>query len=287
MANRAIRDDEFPAAADLFFDALEDLTTRLNMPAPHRDRELVAHGYRYVARTGIFRVAAAEDRLAAIACATLRGGQWFLSGFWTDPARRLSGIGGPLLREVWDEGVRAGARCFYVWSSPDLPAIASYMKLGMLPGTQLFAFAGRPDVPAVSPSVDAEPLTPERIASLDRELVGVRRDDDHRYWLERAGARGRLVTIGGDAVGYYYAHGGTIGPAGWVTDAAGEPLLRHALADAARDGTDVQLTVPGSNHLAVRLSLASGLRLVRVSHLLWTAPIGHMDRYIPSGPLLF
>ncbi len=287
MVYRAIRDDEYQAAADLFFDALADMTTRLNMPPPHRDPELVARGYAYVARTGIFRVAEADGRLAALACAIVRDDVWFLSGFWTDPTRRLQGIGVPLLREVWDEGRRAGARAFYVWSSPDLPAIATYLKLGMLPGTQLFAFAGAARTAHVDATLGTEPLSAERVADLDRALVGVRRDGDHGYWLDRAGARGRMVTRGRDVVGYYYVHDGTIGPVGWASADVGDAVLRLAIADAAEGGRDVLLTAPGVNHTAIRLALASGLRLIRTSHLLWTAPFGAMDRYLPSGPLLF
>lgn len=257
------------------------------MPAPHRDRDLVAHGYGYVARTGIFHVAAVDDRLVALACAIVRDGIWFLSGFWTDPSRRLQGIGGPLLRQVWDEGVRRGASRFYVWSSPDVAAIATYLKLGMLPGTQLFAFAGTARVGYVDTAFAAEPLVPDRVAELDRDLVGARRDADHRYWLERPGARGRVVTRGGHIAGYYYVHDGTIGPVGWIGDDSGESVLALAIADASAGGHEVQLTTPGMNHTAIGVALASGLRLLRVSHLLWTEPIGAMQRYLPSGPLLF
>lgn len=41
------------------------------------------------------------------------------------------------------------------------------------------------------------------------------------------------------------------------------------------------------NRLGLETALASGLRLVRNSHLLWTEPFGRMEQYIPSGPLLF
>ena len=257
------------------------------MPAPHRDVDLVARGYAYVARTGIFRVAEKDGRIAAIACAIVRGPHWFLSGFWADPASRLQGIGGPLLRAVRDEGAAAGARVFYVWSSPDAPAIASYMKLGMLPGTQLFAFTGTPTSMPAARALATEDLSPERVAALDRELVGVRRDGDHGYWLDRDDVRARVVLDGRDVVGYYYVHGGTIGPAGWVRDDVGADVLLAAVTDAARGGGELQLTVPGVNHVALRFALACGLKLVRQSHLLWTEPVGHMDRYVPSGPLLF
>ncbi len=257
------------------------------MPPPHRDRDLVAHGYAYVARTGIFRVAVVDERLAGLACAIVRDGIWFLSGFWSDPALRLRGIGGPLLRQVWDEGRRAGARAFYVWSSPDFAAVATYMKLGMLPGTPLFAFAGAARDVAADPDLGIEPLTPDRVAVLDRSLVGVRRDADHGYWQGRVGARARVVTRNGDVVGYYYVHDGTIGPVGWSRADVGDAVLRTAIADAGADGRDVQLTAPGMNHVAIRAALDCGLRLIRASHLLWTEPIGAMDRYLPSGPLLF
>lgn len=257
------------------------------MPVPHRDLELLARGYAHVARTGIFRVAEKDGHIAALACAILRGPYWFLSGFWADPALRLQGIGGPLLRAVRDEGSAAGARVFYVWSSHDAPAIASYMKLGMLPGTQLFAFAGAPTgIPAIG-ALTTEDLTPERVAELDRDLVGVRRDGDHGYWLARDGVRARVVLDGGDVVGYYYVHSGTVGPVAWTRDEVGTAVLAAAVMDAAGGGTDVQLTVPGMNHTALRLVLASGLKLIRQSHLLWTEPVGHMERYVPSGPLLF
>lgn len=246
----------------------------------------MSRGYAYVARSGIFRVAAAGERLVSLACAIVRDDVWFLSGFWTDPSVQRLGIGGPLLREVWAEGQRRGARKFYVWASIDLTALASYMKMGMLPGTQLFAFSGAPRA-RTTPSLATEPLVPDAVAELDRLLVGVRRDGDHRYWLDREGARARVVRDGRDVAGYYYVHDGTVGPVGWARDDLGEAVLSLAVADAARDGKDVQLTAPGSNHIAVRFALASGLRLIRTSHLLWTEPVGAMQRYVPSGPLLF
>jgi len=257
------------------------------MPAPHRDEALVARGYEYVAHTGIFRVAAVADRLVSLACAIVRGDVWFLSGFWTDPQERVRGIGGPLLREVWDEGRRRGTKTHYVWSSPDFAALATYMKLGMLPGTQLFAFAGPARVPDLDRSLSTTALTPDRVASLDRVLIGVRRDGDHEYWLGRDGARGAVVTNGREAVGYYYVHGGTIGPIGWTDAVVGDGVLGLALRDAASAGGEVQLTIPGMNHTALRFAYGSGLRLIRTSHLLWTEPVGDMERYVPSGPLLF
>ena len=91
----------------------------------------------------------------------------------------------------------------------------------------------------------------------------------------------------GRVVGYYYVHDGVIGPAAWLDDVDGAALLALAFADAAGEAPETQLVVPGMNHVAIRASLDAGLRLVRTSHLLWTGPFGRMERYVPSGPLLF
>ena len=260
------------------------------MPAPHRDVDLIERGYRHVARTGIFRVAALDERVVSLACAIVRGKQWFLSGFWTDPDLRLGGIGGPLLREVFDEGRRRGTRAHFVWASIDHAAIAAYMKVGMLPGTQLFAFAGTPQLaapPHDAPASRGDVFDAERAARLDARMVGARRDEDHAYWLSRAGARAAIVTSGGEDIGYYHIHHGTIGPVASSRPEVGEHVLWYATRDASAESTEVKLTVPGSNHTALRFALAARLRLIRQSHLLWTEPIGEMDPYVPSGPLLF
>ena len=196
-------------------------------------------------------------------------------------------MGGPLLREVFDEGRQRGATSFYVWASIDEAAIASYLKVGMLPGTQLFTFQGEPKrLPAARAGYTTAPLTYDAIAALDRELDGVGREVDHASWKEH-GFTSRVVRRDGAVVGFYYLIDGLIGPAGWVSEVDGEETLGLAIREAASAHGTVAMTVPGMNHLALRSALDCGLRLIRQSHLLWTAPIGDMTRYIPSGPMLF
>lgn len=243
-------------------------------------------GYRFVDRTGIFRVASLEGRLVAIACAIVRDDEWFLSGFWTKSDLRQQGIGGPLLRQVWDEGLRRGARRRFVWASIDPTAIATYLKLGMLPGSELFAFSGAPRA-AVPVGPQTTPLTPDAASSIDRQIRGVPRTMDHEWWRSRPGVVGRAVTRRGAPAGYYYVDRGSIGPAAWLAPEDGPAVLGHALRDASATAEEVRIVVPGMNHVGIETVLASGLRLIRSSHLLWTEPFGRMERYIPSGPLLF
>ena len=94
----------------------------------------------------------------AICHAIVRGPLWFLSGFWTRPDRQKTGIGGRLLREVWDGGRARGASTFFTWSSIDLTAMASYLRRGMLPGYQILSFVGEPSR-ATALASDVAPLT--------------------------------------------------------------------------------------------------------------------------------
>ncbi len=224
--------------------------------------------------------------MIALACAILRDEEWFLSGFWADASLRQQGIGGPLLREVWDEGVRRGARRQFVWASPDPTAIATYLKFGMLPGSQLFAFAGTVQQ-AVAPGAETRALAVEDAAAIDRVVRGVGRAVDHQWWLAQSERVARLVTVRGKPAGYYYVADGRIGPAAWLEPNDGGAVLSHAISDAAEQSAKVQLVAPGMNHVAIAAALAAGLRLERSSHLLWTEPFGRMAQYVPSGPLLF
>ena len=231
-------------------------------------------------------MAVADGRLVALACAILRDDEWFLSGFWASADVRQQGVGGPLLREVWDEGVRRGARRQFVWASIDPTAVATYMKFGMLPGSQLFAFSGAPR-PEARAELETAPLTTELGATVDRTIRGVPRAVDHEWWSNKTGVAGRAVTKRGQVAGYYYLDKGQIGPAAWLAPEDGPALLASAISDAARSADEVKIVVPGMNHVGLETVLGSGMRLVRNSHLLWTEPFGRMEQYIPSGPLLF
>jgi hypothetical protein len=259
-------------------------------PPPPSLLEFEDAGYRFIERTGIFHVAAYDGRLVALACAIVRDDEWFLSGFWTDANMRQQGIGGPLLRGVWDEGLRRGAKRQFVWSSPDPTAIASYMKLGMVPGSQLFAFSGVPRSESLSVAAsgfETAPLTIEAAASVDHGVRGVPRAVDHEWWQGRDGILARSVARRGKLAGYYYLYKGRVGAAAWLAAEDGAALLEVAMRDAALTADEVSIVVPGMNHNALAAVLRAGLRLQRNSHLLWTEPIGRMEQYIPSGPLLF
>jgi ribosomal protein S18 acetylase RimI-like enzyme len=288
---RAAREEEIPAALDLFLASVEHLYRRHNLEMPLPPRPAVEAAYRHIFKTGIFRVAERDGALVAIGHAIVRDALWFLSGFWARPECAARGVGGRLLREVWREGERAGARKFFVWSSMDQTAIASYLKIGMLPGYQVFTFSGRPffpqDVPGALAGYTVEPLSLEVACGIDREVREARRAEDHRFWLSEVKLEGRQVRRGGRLVGYYYFKGEAFGPAAWTETEAAEALLRLGCLEAGAQSETVSLRVPGINHDAIRFALKHGLRLGATAHLFTSAPFGRMEHYLPSGPSLF
>lgn len=285
-SDRAARAEDVEPALDLFVGTLRDMLARNGIDPGGLDPDEWRHGYPHVFRSGIFRVAEDDGELVAICHAIVRGPLWFLSGFWTRPDRQRTGIGGRLLRAVWDEGRSRGASTFFTWSSIDLTAMASYLRRGMLPGYPILSFVGTP-TPVTPDAPDIAPLTRESAAALDRDVIGTTREIDHDFWLTEPGRIGRAVVRDGKTIGYYYVRAGTVGPAAWTASADADLVLGRALADAKVQSATVRVRALGVNGDAIRFALSRGLRLAGYSHLLTTAPFGHLDRYVPSGPTLF
>jgi hypothetical protein len=286
MEYRAARLEDIPACVDLFIESVTDLARRHNLPdhEPSRDRMLAF--YRHALVTGVFHVAELDGRPAALACALLRDHLWFLAGFWVRPGLQQQHIGMPVLRRAWEDGKQAGCSHFFVWSSMDLPAMAAYMKLGMLPGTQILAFEGAPQRPPVPADYTAVPLKPSFAMAMDETVLGSRREVDHQL-MSRLGWLGRQVQWQGRNVGYYYLDGGSIGPAAWIGSEHAAPLLALACREGLGSNDTVILRVGGMNHAAIRFAFDVGLRLTGFSHLLMTASFAHLEQYVPSGPAIF
>ncbi|HKQ99687.1 MAG TPA: GNAT family N-acetyltransferase, partial [Pyrinomonadaceae bacterium] len=208
--------------------------------------------------------------------------------FWTRPDLQGQKIGRRLLQLVRDEGASNGASIFLTWSSIDLQAMATYMKMGMFPGYQLFNFGGEArDLPRRSAGYESLPLRLEVAAGVDERIRETRREVDHQFWLSEMKAEGRQLIRAGRVVGYYYFNQGTIGPAAWLEDEDAEALLAAAFHDASEQSAQIRLIVPGINHAAIRFALERNLKLAGYGHLLTTAPFGQMEKYLSSGPSLF
>jgi GNAT superfamily N-acetyltransferase len=284
---RALAESETGQAADLFLTALRDMAARNGQSVPASyTREFVLPRYAHLRRTGIFRVAEADGKIVSICSAIVRDELWFLSMFWTLPEWQQRGVGTPLLKQVWQQGREQGARVDFTWSSIDFAAIATYMKLGMLPGCQIFTFAGSPAaLPPPPPGYVLEDLERDSASNIDRKVRGTAREQDHAFWSS-GGIRYR-VRAGGEIAGYFYVFDGVIGPAAWSGAEHAQAVLALALRAAGEQVPEIKLMAAGMNHSAIRAALGAGLRLAGSSHLLCSRPFGALDQYLPSGPVLF
>jgi ribosomal protein S18 acetylase RimI-like enzyme len=291
---REVDQSELSEVVDLYLTTRNDMLARNGAnpgPVTAEDRASNEAGYRHILQTGIMRVAEVDGRLSGVSLAIVRDGNWFLSGFWVHPAMQGRGIGGPLLREVWNQGAARGAKTYSVWASSDKTALGTYMKLGMLPGYQLMKFGGavanRPRIP-VGYELDDLPLS--TAVAIDERVRGTGREMDHLWWQMQPGMSGSLVTYDDRPVGYFYRRGGAIGPLAWLDPADADGVLGLAVRAGAASfpaGSEVSLTCPGAASAAIRIALGARLKLTGFSHFLMTAPCGMPDRYLPSGPLLY
>lgn len=286
FAVRPLEEVDLPEAAAVFLTTLGDLTRRNGLPPPSWAPSMMVSRFRHLRENGDFWVAEHDGRIVSICSASMRDQTWFLSLFWTLPEVQGQGIGGPLLRHVYTLGRERGAVRAFTWSSIDPTAIATYLKFGMLPLAQIFTFAGPLTRPPEIPGDVGVEEAGDEIPALDRELRWVSREADHRWWLA-SGARAFLVRRGGRTIGWFYVQEGAIGPGGWTDPDDGPAVMAVALREAARGSAKVQLPVVGLNHTAIRAALGGGLRLMGTAHLLQSEAIAAVDRYLPSGPMLF
>jgi GNAT superfamily N-acetyltransferase len=285
---RPARSEDVPEMADLFLEAVSNMYARNNITATLPPRPAVLLGYEHVRATGIFHVAELEGRIAAIGGAIVRDHLWYLSAFWTRPDLQRQGIGMPLLKAVWTAGQAAGATVFFTWSSVDSAAMASYMKLGMLPGYPILLFEGAPQkLRPVASAYEVVTLEKPQAMALDQDILTTSRSADHDFWRDGWGLQGRQVIRAGEVVGYYYLGKGGIGPVAWKKPQHGEPVLSLACREAATASPQIRLSIPGINHAALRFVFDAGLRLTSFAHFLTTAPFGQMAQYLPSGPGLY
>lgn len=285
---RPLRREEVPTAVDVFLAGLDELARRHGLPAPvSYTRAAVEPTYQHLFETGIFEVAEVGGKIVGIAAALVHDAIWYLAMFWVLPEYKLQGIGRPLLERVQRLGDEQGATVRCVWSSIDFTAIASYLKLGMMPAGPIFTFSGAPQkLPEAPPEARLRELDSEQACAIDRVVRGVARARDHAYWRAR-GMPAYQLEIEQRVAGYFYVKDGVIGPAAWLDPASGDALLSHALQQASSQAAEVKLVALGVNQTAIRHATDAGLRLVSASHFLSSAAFGKLDCYLPSGPALF
>jgi GNAT superfamily N-acetyltransferase len=285
---RPLRREEIPEAAELFIVAVSELARRHGLQPASYLQPAVETLYSHLFETGIFHVAQDGERIVAICCGVVREQIWFLSMFWVLPEQRVRGLGRPLLEQVTAEARARGAQTLCTWSSIDFVAVASYLRLGMMPAGPVLTFSGEcSNEPAAPDGVELRQLQPDVASSIDAVVRGTPRPLDHAFFRARQGSAGQLER-GGQPIGYFYASQGVIGPAAWLEPEHAPLVLAAALREARRQQANkVRLMVPGVNQAALAAALAAGLKLSGAAHFMTSASFGRLEQYLPSGPGLF
>lgn len=301
---RAAHSEDVVSATDVYLTTLEDLKRRHGVALTPVDRDDWLRGYGHILATGIFNVLTVDGRVVGVCNGVVRDSLWFLTGFWVLPEFQGKGLGRSLIDQTWKDAAKAGASQFFVWASIDLPAVGNYMRLGMLPGYQIFALTFSAEKLLAqaqaqasshsSPSADARvisysltELTVPAAVAIDRIVRGTGREVDHSYWLRDPGRSGKLVLADGSPVGYFYTRKGFVGSLAYLNKEHEKPILDFSLARAATENDLVTAYIPAINRTALAYGLDRGGRLAGYSHFLSTTEFGELANYLPSGPLLY
>lgn len=287
-------DADSRVAFEVFHESVNDLSTRLGFQALSGGNDPAAHEnlwerrrpmYQHLAATGsAFWLAEQDDKVIGYARAVVRGGLQELTELFIRPGVQSTGVGRELLTRVFSEG-DASHRC--IIASPDIRALALYMRAGVYVRFPIFYLGRDPEVVPVPPDLEAVPITsdPETLIALnqiDREVLGHSREIDHQWLMtERSGF---LYRRHGKLLGYGYL-GYQHGPFALFDSSDFPAILAHAETIAATKGLGFSLDVPGINQVAIDYLLNRRCQINTFwTHFLSNHPFGQFDRYIAMTP---
>jgi len=278
----------------IFEAAIDDLSSRMQAsgnatagdPAAWERRRPL---YEHLARTcEQLWIAEDDGRPIGYARSILRDGVRELTELFVVPDQQSNGAGRELLERAFPAD---GARHRTLLATFDVRAVARYLRCGLDGRLPIFSVNRAPEPVAVASDLQAEPLATDaatlaRLAEIDRELLGYRRDIDHRWFAQQR--RGQVYRRGADIVAYGYA------PivAGWggpyaALDATDLPrLLADAESEAHRAGhPEISFDVALINRAALDHLLGRGYRLQSFPMIFFSdGELGRLDRYVFFSP---
>ncbi len=238
-----------------------------------------------------FWVAEDDGRVVGFGIATLRERIWYLAALHVLPSHQGRGVGRELLRRCLATSTGPRAVRTVISESAQPISNALYAKHGMYQWAPLLHVEGAVPAHLDRPRLDQETVVANdgalrTLDAIDRDVLGVARAVDHRFWLGQPGVAGLLFRRGAHVAGYAYASdSGKVGPVAVRSPRDLPHVLSASLASAAERGaTTATLVVPGHCRAALAYLLASGFRYGEsINLLLASRPFGHMDRYLVSA----
>ncbi len=258
--------------------------------------------YRYQLETGDLQVADERGVVVGFACRIDRGEVSYLADLFVVERWQSAGVGRALLQAVF--GDRARPR--FTLASTDPRAVGLYVRTGLEPRWPHFILQGSMNGPRWFPggaegdrveAIEAPPDDPA-LATMDAEIGGRHRLQDHHFWLSSRAAVPLLLRRRGRVIGYClvqlrspvvlrHPDAATIGPLGVRSPEDSASAVGAALRWAGPRREIVAISVPAANP-ALPTVLRAGLRIVYTETFLSTgAPFFDPARYIASGSELF
>lgn len=218
----------------------------------------------------------------------LRGDHRELTEFFALPERQSAGVG----RELLERAFPHDAPHRSIIATPDLKAQARYLKAGVYTYMTELYFERTPEsVPFESDLIietpDAAHVPLEAMNSLDEEIIGHRREADHRFLV--GDRRLHIYMRKGRIVGYGYLHKDLYGPFALVDEKDFPAVLAHAEAWSYETGASaIGFETPTVNKSAIRHLLRRGYRLEGfMGSIMSDEPFGKFANYLLSSPPYF
>jgi GNAT superfamily N-acetyltransferase len=289
--------EDSPDLFRIFVTAVADLGRRLGVEAfsggaapepeelwPER-RPLFEH----LARTATHAWVAEENGTpVGYARSIVRDDTLELTEFFVLPGRQSGGLGRELMARAFPED---GARHRSIIATPDLRALARYLRAGLAAHFPIYGFTrdARPLPPPpgfTARRMDGSAETLDTLAAIDRANLGFRRDVDHA-WL-RTVREGYLFREGSRLVGYGYVGGMYNGPFAVTLERDWPAVLTFAEHRAADLTPVMSLDVPLVNRTAAAWLLEQGYRMSDfVNYYLSDGSPAHFERHIITTPSFF
>lgn len=298
---RAATNADSRAAFDVFVDSIGDFGERIRNASMVEFADPAQRDAAWSRRRPLYDHLAAtyerwwiaqdgDGRTIGNARSILRDGTRQLTEFFVSPHTQARGVGRELLERVFPAG--EGAERRIVIATTDTRAVTRYLRAGVYPISPLQGFAGPPS----AEGHDLAGLTFERVtdveegveqmAAVDQDVLGYRRDAEHRYML--AERDGYLYRRGDRIAGYGYM-GDRAGPLAMLTRADLVPALGHLEARAHERGLEsVEFEVPLVNRVAIDHLLGRGFRVDPfVVYLMSDRDFVSYERYVVTSPPFF
>jgi GNAT superfamily N-acetyltransferase len=244
--------------------------------------------YEHLAQTAEqFWVAEQAGQPVGFARSILRDGVRELTELFVSPDVQSAGVGRQLLARAFptdDEARRV------IIASPDPRALVLYLRVGVYPRTTAAYFGRDPEPVQIETDLEARPVTESvetlaTLAEVDRQVLGFRRDADHRWLL--GNRQGILYIRQGQAVGYGYV-GARNGPFALLNEQDFPAVLAQAESAAAEAGREFGLEVPLCNRAAVDYLLGRRFRMDNfLATFLSDRPFDGLENYILTSPPFF